>query len=248
MKNKMMWAAIALTMMATTVVTGCSDDDEDKVTIERLTGSWKLVKSTVKTVYEGDKVETEGLDQIVEIFPNGYFVSTSNGGTTADKLFDEGNNEFHTVAVVHYKLQLSDNWRTLTVSQYLTESKEVGRIKVFQRQATDDIINPQMIGKWQLTQTAFGNKSRADTTVVSVDETLEILRDGDYRKTTDGKTEVAKCRTKGNMICISDSIFYNYLLVDNSRTLVLREFNPENNGIHTIVPLEFKSWIYQRMD
>ncbi len=251
---------------------GCNDDDDDQVTIERLAGRWKMVKAMNADVNNmivsggcSYTDTTDVYDEILEILPNGYimFISPVPIGpdsgivrTDVDRLQSVGNNVFRTYVHGYYKCQLSDHNRTLTIGEYHknpnTNKEEISMSWVHQRQPADNSFNPLVAGYWKLTKTAFGDTQTADTTVVSDDdlEFLEILTIGSCSKLTERKgqnseRQSSKCSTKGDVLIMNDSVFYKYQLLDDNRTLVLKNLDPENNAFGPR-RIDFQSWIYQR--
>ncbi|MCR5680010.1 MAG: serpin family protein [Prevotella sp.] len=95
MKNKMMWAAIALTMMATTVVTGCSSDSQESAPTPPVVLPSELTRAEQTMVNQSnefafnlfreaqDEVKSQVLSPISIVFALGMLNNGADGETLA---------------------------------------------------------------------------------------------------------------------------------------------------------------------
>ena len=94
-------------------------------------------------------------------------------------------------------------------------------------------IDPRLVGRWKLLIITYGYSMKADTTIVSNEQILEITSEGHYWKTVDGtKEETKKLQSyqgkykdvsiSENLIRTSDNNFFIYLLSKDNNCLALK--------------------------
>ena len=108
----------------------------------------------------------------------------------------------------------------------------------------EDSIDNLLVGNWKLMMTAYGNESKADTTIVSDNVMVEVHANGTYTTIINGNVEVKSCRMADNLIFTNDNTSYKYHFTDEGNCLVLRYYNPDLIDVTGF----FRSLIFERTE